>query len=594
VVANDLHVLKTLVFAFEAEKPAAEAAAKNLVDFLVDNAVNVPVRDKLWSALERLKTAIPFDALNALEAAYDKTKSESARTANAEILSEVLTRQITKDNFVWLPEEKMRSAYPGWVDRAAGPKQFLIALKAECLIESNQSAAKLDEKILQDTGWYGAYVQARVLKKYGDSAAAADLLVTALKDKKDAPNPAHRKMQAVAVLRHAVHKQMNEKTREFADEANARKAIGWLTVVSELTENNQSDDESIDDAIALAMAAAKIGEPKALADAESRLVKRDTAKGYYYLAKAHAVLGKDSSKTLEYFKKTVDAKVPGQDELRKEAARLVVDTTLKNANASEKSDPQSAIKHSQTCQEYARKLSKWDLVRAAKKNEEAVKVEVNARVKQSGQHEIEKYQAFKDAIARASKAEKSEFRIPVIAAKLMIRASGRTPGQRDESIKEGNEALGAIQAFLDTPEGKKEKDWLETLQCDIHFGLGQWTYEELQALLNNKKLDPSSHRQQIRNFYETSLRHYLSARDLGKYKDRHRQELKFYIGYRYYGMQKYTDDPATKKKERDEALRLLTEVKEALERIDVRQLDEFERDYFLVEARDVIAEFTKK
>ena len=575
---KELQVLNRLVVAHGMQKDQQLAAVGSLVGFLSDEKVSAIARTALWPALARLEEKtriIPFEDLAALEGALPKSPDDQVKIANSQILGSVLERQIKKDNFKWFADADQRANCLIWVNHIEKPSPYVVALKVECLVESGSSAKEILPRFPLKADWYGSYVHALALEKNNQVPLAADTLVDALKAKRDVLNPQQRTKKAMGILRHAV-RTLQQKTgkdsKEFADEKDAAKAITWLTLVFDLLEQPQ-DDQSVDDFVALAFAAVKAKDVPNLAKAEARLEKLGTVNGFYYLAKAYGVEGKSDAKVLLYYGKAIDVLPAGQDDLRKSAATDIIDITLRLAKANfDKGAWKEAIANSLVCQNFAFKLRKWELEKAAKLNGKGVENEVRARSSQAAAEKKvdDPRRVYEEAIQRAlggkAKSPTDRFHFPVVIAKLAFDSNGLSKEQMAAAVEEGKIALGWTEKIIGSQIDKLDQSWWEKLHChgivnlaDVRFTL--FTQLDDERLKRKEPAQPALIRAECKEIREQ----YKIAREMKKYTEQFRGELAFKIGLLYFTTCALADQDKDKKVGKAEAIEAQNEFKVALQ-----------------------------
>jgi serine/threonine protein kinase len=544
---KELYLLNRLAAAHGTDSDKQREAVGALIG-LMNEAPPPAVTKAMWPALAKIDHLIRFENLAGLNQVLPpEPTDDETRKAVSLILGGVLKRKVEHDKFAWRagPKEQQERCL-AWIARIEKPvPQSLLALKAECLVETGRGVNGLGANYfpLPEAGWYGSYVHALVLEREGKLPGAANVIAENLAGKRNDLKPRERVDKSLKILRGAVHWLQDPKTKRFKNETEAKDAIRWLTVVVEFTDQakDAKDGEAIDDAVALAFAAVKVGDTKRLGEAEARLKAAGSDMGYYWLAKAFDAEGKSQAKVRTYLEKMHDVKPADPDAAQKAAVADGGQLALKMAQVYfNNSKWDEAIAASQLGEKLAYRARKWDLPAAAKLLGSAVKVEAESAGQKASGKDSEVYagacySVYEKAIKKAfddNDEPTDGFHVPVVIECLDLafqyRGTNSIKGQLSAVEKKGGTALMWADRFIKEANPKEKENWQELK----HKGMGKLAEVRVFLLgpLIKLKSEREKNQKEIRTLCEKLREGYLAVREMKKDEEKFPGELSYLIG----------------------------------------------------------------
>jgi serine/threonine protein kinase len=530
VQAGNLAALQAVLAAFEAPKAGWNQALANLTKVVPANNRADDVGRNLWRALLRLDvstSAFRFEDLEAFEKAPPPVSDPVVKDANAELLARVLQRLIEKER--WFPADvKQSEQCVIWCDRIAKPSDWVKALKVECLAKANRrsEAAKLAAR-WPGAGWYGDYVEAYALESNASEklAAAVERLAAALQADPKVLTPSVRRTNAARIFQAAVAtlKRTGKDGHAFADPIDAKKAIVWLELASDLA-GQAPPEKAIAD---FAFAAVKTSSAAALVKRAEKWDDASKFATYAWLGKATLAEGKAEAEAFGYFDDAL--KVPVPVDLHKALAAEAAEQALQLARTQrDKSAWDQAIKSTAACQKYALEVKKTDLVTAARLNGDAVRIHATAAARLKGNNNDEYYRILDEPLAKGI----TGYEVPVAVARLEF--AGKKKSHLAANIEAGETARALAQKLAGAKgQTPQQRQYWEMLQCQCLVYLADARGIHLSDKIENKLLDQNTDREKIIGEYVAIRDLYERARALEHYPERWGGELPFKIGYFY-------------------------------------------------------------
>lgn len=484
----------------------------------------------LWKALvqlEKSKALLDFQDLVALHKTLPEVGADNeVKEADAQLRAATLERLARQPNG-WIPGKDEMAICARLCNGIERPTDWIKALRAECQVEAGADLTDGIQTVSNlKADWYGSYVHALVLTKSKDSPKAADILTNLLKEHSKALKPPPRAGKAFTLLRKAARDLMGD-DKQFKTEKDAKRAIAWISTTLDALESAkqpQQDEQTVDDLIVLAFAAAK-ADREYLKKVAGKLERANKVNAYYWLAKAYWAEGNSEKEVFDSFDKAVNLKETSADEARQLAAKdATVFALQRAAKEFETGNSVKSIDYGKKWRMFAYRLKdpelNMDLEKAADLYRKAVKIHVDSVLAKTAEEnkETELYDLYRDILDEPLVA----FHVPVVVEKLIASKRNHATEHLEATIKEGQVALKLAELELNR---RKNPFWKE-VRFEAMLELAS-TRTDLLAR-NLKKLKTPEKIKELQGIVEL----YKSARS--EFSEKRKGEVAFRIGSGYF------------------------------------------------------------